>query len=414
MKKITEYLVLAIILLGVPFLCATIFGHEELLAAVKQFPPRTEDFHLHPELLWNVRRPFNWIAFLLMVAVVWFDFLKPLVKRIAAVWGTPHYQRTAMERTALATCLRQAGFARQICPYQSSTSFPWWGWLGLVLMIGAWVLSWSRFEWFRPYQVMCSYFPIWLGFITVMNALCVRRSGHCPATDHPLVYLISFPASSLFWWFFEYLDRYVWNWYYRGISELSAFKYVVYATICFASVLPAVMAVAAYLRTFRIFDDDVFKGMAKIDLYSIKSRVTLLIISLVGLLGIVIAPDWTYPFIWISPLTAFLLIQVLFKEKSAVIDAIARGDWSLYFRYGIATLVCGICWETWNYYALAKWVYAVPWVHRWQIWEMPVIGFAGYLPFGSECAVVLAWLYSAFGIDFNETKIEIKKVEVES
>ena len=60
--------------------------------------------------------------------------------------------------------------------------------------------------------------------------------------------------------------------------------------------------------------------------------------------------------------------------------------------------MCGLCWETWNYYALAKWVYAVPWVHGWQIWEMPLIGFAGYLPFGVECAAVTFWFYEAVGI----------------
>jgi hypothetical protein len=85
--------------------------------------------------------------------------------------------------------------------------FPWWGWLGIAIMAGAWTLSWSRFAWFRPYQVMCSYMPIWIGFILLMNALCIKRSGHSPMTDRPWAYLATFPASSLFWWFFEYLNR---------------------------------------------------------------------------------------------------------------------------------------------------------------------------------------------------------------
>ena len=46
-------------------------------------------------------------------------------------------------------------------------------------------------------------------------------------------------------------------------------------------------------------------------------------------------------------------------------------------------------------YAYAKWIYAVPWVHRFQIWEMPLIGFGGYLPFGLECAAVTAWICPA-------------------
>jgi hypothetical protein len=42
----------------------------------------------------------------------------------------------------------------------------------------------------------------------------------------------------------------------------------------------------------------------------------------------------------------------------------------------------------WNYFSLAKWEYSIPFVHRYQIFEMPLLGYAGYLPFGLECAVI--------------------------
>jgi hypothetical protein len=42
----------------------------------------------------------------------------------------------------------------------------------------------------------------------------------------------------------------------------------------------------------------------------------------------------------------------------------------------------------WNYYSLAKWIYSVPYVHRFSLFEMPLLGFAGYLLFGLECTVV--------------------------
>jgi hypothetical protein len=79
-------------------------------------------------------------------------------------------------------------------------------------------------------------------------------------------------------------------------------------------------------------------------------------------------------------------------RERCVLDPAGEGDWSVFFRFAVAALACGLCWETWNYCALAKWVYAVPWVHRFQIWEMPLIGFGGYLPFGVECAAVTAWI----------------------
>lgn len=36
----------------------------------------------------------------------------------------------------------------------------------------------------------------------------------------------------------------------------------------------------------------------------------------------------------------------------------------------------------------AKWIYSVPLVNDFQIFEMPVAGFSGYLPFGIECLVI--------------------------
>ena len=61
----------------------------------------------------------------------------------------------------------------------------------------------------------------------------------------------------------------------------------------------------------------------------------------------------------------------------------------------LAALICGGFWEMWNYNSLAKWEYAVPFVGRYRVFEMPVLGYAGYLPFGLEVAVVAQMLDSA-------------------
>jgi len=59
----------------------------------------------------------------------------------------------------------------------------------------------------------------------------------------------------------------------------------------------------------------------------------------------------------------------------------ARGRWRAVFF-----------WELWNYRSLAKWVYTVPFVQRWPIFAMPLLGYTGYLPFGLECVLAVAWL----------------------
>ncbi|MBW2675319.1 MAG: hypothetical protein JRD89_18220 [Deltaproteobacteria bacterium] len=50
----------------------------------------------------------------------------------------------------------------------------------------------------------------------------------------------------------------------------------------------------------------------------------------------------------------------------------------------------------WNWKSLAKWGYSIPFVHRYPIFEMPILGYAGYLPFGIECAIVGAIVESVY------------------
>ena len=54
-------------------------------------------------------------------------------------------------------------------------------------------------------------------------------------------------------------------------------------------------------------------------------------------------------------------------------------------------LTCGFLWEFWNYWALAKWVYDLPFLGALQhvkYFEMPFPGLLGFIPFGVECWVM--------------------------
>ena len=42
----------------------------------------------------------------------------------------------------------------------------------------------------------------------------------------------------------------------------------------------------------------------------------------------------------------------------------------------------------WNIGSLARWAYTVPYVDRYRIFAMPILGYGGYLPFGLECLAV--------------------------
>ena len=135
---------------------------------------------------------------------------------------------------------------RESCP---SIDFPWWGWLAILWITGSWLLAWTRFSWFWLWQPHT--FPLlWFGYITLLNALTYQRSGQCMITHQPQVLCHLLLLSAGFWWAFEYLNQYVNNWHYLNVPATSHFAYILYTSISFSTVLPAVLSTYEWLNTF--------------------------------------------------------------------------------------------------------------------------------------------------------------------
>ncbi len=268
--------------------------------------------------------------------------------------------------------------------------FPWWGWCALAFGLSIWILAWNRFSWFHTLQPF-TFTPLWLSYIVVMNALAFRRTGLSPLTHRPLQFLALFPISALFWWFFEYLNRFVQNWHYIGIGTLSAEEYIFRAMLPFATVLPAFVATRAWLSSY----PRLTAGLSCWRPFSVSDPRRLawlaLILAAAGLVGISLWPELLFPLLWISPLIVVASIRIL-QGKITLLNAPAHGNWAPLFLAAMAALVCGVFWEMWNFYSLEKWIYTVPYVARFHLFEMPLLGFAGYLPFGIECALVAEWV----------------------
>lgn len=264
--------------------------------------------------------------------------------------------------------------------------FPWWGFLGVAIVATAWVLAWNRFDWFAPLQPF-TFTPLWIGYILTINALTCRRTGHCWLRDRPGCFLVLFPVSAAFWWYFEYLNRYVQNWQYVGIGELGPIEYVVQASLPFSTVLPAVLGTAEWLASFPRLQA-AFTGLRPLrSAHGRSLAVTALLLGCAGLLAIGVWPAYFYPMVWVAPVLILTSFQAL-KGGPQLWSGIAHGDWRAVWLPALAALVCGVFWEMWNWKSLARWVYSVPFVHGLQVFEMPLLGYAGYLPFGLACAAV--------------------------
>jgi hypothetical protein len=265
-------------------------------------------------------------------------------------------------------------------------TFPVWGWLGVIVMLAGWVLAWTRFTWFESLQVHTFCVP-WIGYILVVNALCVKRSASSLLTDAPTRFLLLWPISALFWWFFEYLNRFVQNWYYVGVEDFSPLRYVLHATLAFATVLPAVLSTQRLLLTFALFDTGL-KHLIALPWLEYKRTAWLILFAAgAGLAFVGRHPDYLFPLVWGAPLLVITSLQTLCAQTT-IFTGLKKGDWGALIASATAALLCGFFWELWNFYSLARWEYAIPFVDRFHIFAMPILGYAGYLPFGLECLLV--------------------------
>jgi len=157
------------------------------------------------------------------------------------------------------------------------------------------------------------------------------------------------------------------------------------ATLPFSTVLPAVASTFEWLETrlgaVPVTPEQATRRDTKVWAW------TFLLLASAGLLGIGSYPDLLFPLLWIAPLLVIASTQVLVTGDAPVFR-VGPGEWHRICLWALAALLCGFFWEMWNFFSFAKWVYAVPYVNRFHCFEMPLLGYAGYLPFGLECAVV--------------------------
>jgi hypothetical protein len=282
--------------------------------------------------------------------------------------------------------LRLISFRRKDGPRKPVIPFPRWGWAGAGLGAVSWVLAWGRIPWMDGFQAH-TFTPLWIAFILLVNAFTVRRTGRCLMLSRTRPFLLLFPVSAGFWWAFEYLNRFVGNWSYVGGVEFGAVEYFLFATLPFSTVLPAVLSTRELLLSYPRFDGAFREWRPLSPARPGAIGLAALLLSCAGLFALGIVPDFTFPLLWVAPPTLLISLAALRGEPHAL-SGIASGDWRPAVSSVLAALLCGFFWETWNFGSYAKWVYAIPYVDALHVFEMPLLGYAGYLPFGVLCAEV--------------------------
>jgi hypothetical protein len=111
-----------------------------------------------------------------------------------------------------------------------------------------------------------------------------------------------------------------------------------------------------------------------------------------GLAGIGVWPDLLFPLVWVAPLVMLTCVDHL-NGDCPLLTLWGKGDYRHLVGPAAAALICGFFWELWNLGSLAKWRYSLPYVQWGHLFEMPLLGYGGYLPFGILCWLVARPLF---------------------
>jgi hypothetical protein len=143
-----------------------------------------------------------------------------------------------------------------------------------------------------------------------------------------------------------------------------------------------------YLLTFPRFSDG-FREMPCLQFLKYPwTGIGLVSMACLLLLLTSVFPNQFFFLIWICPFFIFLG-SLIFSKKPHAFTGVINGDYTLVVTYAVASLVCGFFWKMFNFYSLARWQYSIPYVQVLHLFEMPVLGYAGYLPFGLECGIII-------------------------
>jgi hypothetical protein len=255
----------------------------------------------------------------------------------------------------------------------------WHGWVGaFVLLVNQALLPWQigpLARWFTP--------VMWTAYILLADAWVLRRDGRSLLRDRPREAALMATVSIPLWLLFEGYNVRLRNWAYFGVPESAWVAAVAYAW-SFATIWPAIFETAALLGAGPQPTPPTARRPARL---SVGLRVAMVVgaafVTVPLVLPAAVRP-WTFGFVWLG--FVLLLDPVNFRAgRPSFLAAWRAGDRAFIRRWLVAGIVCGVLWEFWNYWALAKWRYVgVPVFPSVRLFEMPLAGYLGFPPFALE------------------------------
>jgi hypothetical protein len=257
--------------------------------------------------------------------------------------------------------------------------------IALILAISGWAVGLWGIISGQKAILQYLYFFAWYPYIVFLDGLLFRLQCQSWLLNQPRALLQMFFWSTSVWLIFEALNLALKNWGYVAVVSIGWVRWGGYA-LAFATVLPGVLLTAQVLDAL-----GAFKGRkARLFTPGAWQPVSLLV-GVAFLVLPLVFPGYAFPLVW----GAFFFLLDPFCDLlggTSLIVRFAQGERREHLCLVAAGLICGLWWESWNYFAITRWVYTLPVLNFARVFEMPLLGYLGFPAFALEAAVMYNFL----------------------
>jgi len=238
---------------------------------------------------------------------------------------------------------------------------------------------------------------VWVGYLVLLEGLLTLRTGASPLRRRPHHVLLCCLASVFIWAVFDMINFNLGMhaWIYIGMPGTPgipggfADRAVGYF-VAFATIVPGMLLSGQLMLELNWFDwarsagRDGFRmphwGLT-VSLIAGAAMLAWVCVARTPVTNYVL---WTSLVFLLDPINYWLGRPSMFRDWE-------RGWYGRTLAAFSGGLLCGFLWEFWNYWALTKWTYHLPFLgaaEQYRYFEMPLPGLLGFIPFGIECWIM--------------------------
>jgi hypothetical protein len=257
--------------------------------------------------------------------------------------------------------------------------------IGLFIIAVSEVLLFTGSEWVGIFFTPL----VWTGYILAVDAVVFKISGRSRIAAGAKSFAMLCILSSAYWYVFELFNLFLRNWRYENLPAF--WITAIGMTWAFATIGPGLIETYDLLKALNLL-----RNRSRPFTIPRKLPSVLIVIGAACLISILVVPRDAATYLAVPLWMGFILLLDpinLMRGNESLLGQWQEGRFQNTLCLFVAGLICGVLWEFWNYWAVAKWIYQLPYHAGPKIFEMPLLGYLGFPALAYEYYVFYSLMF---------------------